>query len=77
MTFKLKANGHALSVFKALSWRGFAALDTFLLTFLITGKLTAAFGVVGFEVFTKTAMFYGHERLWVMLSRWSAAAAAA
>lgn len=56
--------GHLKSVAKAISWRVVGALDTFVVSFLVTGKLTLAGAVVGFEVLTKTALYYGHERAW-------------
>lgn len=56
--------GHLKSVVKAVSWRVVGAVDTFLLSYLVTGKLAMAVGVVGFEFFTKTALYYGHERVW-------------
>jgi hypothetical protein len=43
------------------SW---APADTFVLSFLVTGKVTAAVGIVGFELFTKSVLYYGHERAW-------------
>ena len=52
------------SLMKAMTWRMIGAVDTFVLTFLISGKLTAAVGVCGFEVLTKSVLYYGHERVW-------------
>ena len=49
---------------KTLSWRATAGIDTFVLTFLITGNPAAAAAVAGTESFTKFALFYGHEWLW-------------
>lgn len=60
----MTARSHLKSVGKAISWRIVGAIDTFLLSFLMTGKLTTAAGLVGFEVITKTALYYGHERAW-------------
>ncbi len=55
---------HFKSISKAISWRLLGAIDTFGLTLLMTGRLSSAVGVVGFEVVTKTALYYGHERAW-------------
>lgn len=60
----MKFGSHLKSVVKAFTWRLFAAADTFGLTFMMTGKLSAAVGVVGFEVLTKSVLYYGHERVW-------------
>jgi uncharacterized membrane protein len=55
---------HAKSVVKALSWRVCGALDTFAIAFFVTGKMSAAGSLVGFEVATKTVWYYFHERAW-------------
>ncbi len=52
------------SVLKAVSWRIIGAVDTFFLTFLMTGHWNAAVGVASFEVATKMFLYYGHERAW-------------
>jgi uncharacterized membrane protein len=55
---------HIKSVAKAITWRVLGAADTFVLSFLVTGKATAAVGIVGFELLTKSVLYYGHERAW-------------
>jgi uncharacterized membrane protein len=52
------------SFFKALSWRVTGTLDTFIISFLVTGKPKFAFAISGIEVFTKVFLFYFHERIW-------------
>jgi uncharacterized membrane protein len=52
------------SLAKALSWRIIGAADTFLLGWLVTGRLAAAGSLAGFEVVTKTGLYYLHERAW-------------
>ena len=49
---------------KAVSWRVFASLDTFVLAFLVTGRLSWGASIAGAEVFTKLALYYFHERAW-------------
>ena len=56
--------GHLKSFSKAVSWRCVGAVDTFVLGFLVTGSWHAASAVVGFEVITKTFLYYGHDRVW-------------
>lgn len=51
---------------KAVTWRLLGAADTFVLAWVVTGKPTAAVGLVGFELVTKTALYWGHERAWDM-----------
>ena len=55
---------HCKSAAKAITWRVLGAADTFVLSFLVTGKATAACGIVGCELFTKSVLYYGHERVW-------------
>ena len=60
MAFK----SHVKSFAKAISWRIVGAIDTFVLAFFVTGHMGMASAVVGFEVVTKTFLYYGHERIW-------------
>lgn len=52
------------SILKAISWRATGTIDTFILSFLVTGQLKFAFYISGFEVFTKIGLYFVHERLW-------------
>ena len=56
-------------ILKTITWRIVGTLDTFLLSWLITGsvKIGAAIGAV--EVITKMILYYLHERAWYKLSR--------
>lgn len=49
---------------KTTSWRATAGIDTFLISYLVTGKLTSAGAVVGTEILTKFFLFYAHEWVW-------------
>jgi uncharacterized membrane protein len=52
------------SALKALTWRVLGSLDTFVLGYLVTGHVGAAGTIASFEVFTKSALYYLHERGW-------------
>jgi len=52
------------SLVKTLTWRVVATSDTFLIAWLITGKLDWAAGIAGVEVVTKMFLYYFHERIW-------------
>lgn len=52
------------SIVKTLSWRVTATIDTFLLSWLVTGSLTFAGSIASLEVMTKMFLYYFHERLW-------------
>lgn len=52
------------SFLKAISWRITGSIDTFIISYLLTGKATVAISISGVEVFTKTILYYFHERVW-------------
>ncbi len=58
------ADGHHRSVAKAVSWRAVGTIDTFVVSFLVTGRLKLAISIGFVEFFTKLALFYVHERVW-------------
>ena len=57
------------SALKALSWRIVGTLDTMIISYFITGKLTLALSIGSIEVVTKTILYYFHERLWAHIHR--------
>jgi uncharacterized membrane protein len=59
---------HLRSVLKGVSWRVVGTLDTIFIAFFITGKPLSALTIGGFEVFTKIAFFYLHERIWARIA---------
>jgi len=52
------------SLVKAISWRMVGTIDTFILSWIITGTITLATGIAFTEVMTKTALYWVHERIW-------------
>ena len=52
------------SLVKAISWRILASADTFLISYIITGKLSWAGSITLLEIITKTVLYYLHERGW-------------
>lgn len=53
------------SFLKTLSWRAIASLDTFILTWIVTGNPTAGITVSALEIVTKMGLYYFHERAWL------------
>lgn len=49
---------------KTITWRVLATTDTFLIAWLITGKVDWAAGIASVEVLTKMILYYWHERFW-------------
>jgi uncharacterized membrane protein len=63
------AETHTRSVLKAVSWRTLGTLDTFAISWLMTGRAEIAGSIAGIEIITKVAWYYLHERLWAAI-RW-------
>lgn len=55
---------HWRSAVKAVSWRMTGTLDTIIISFVITGKISFALKIGAVEVFTKFFLYYFHERVW-------------
>jgi uncharacterized membrane protein len=52
------------SLAKAVSWRVTGTIDTFLISWLITGQALLASGIALTEILTKIFLFWMHERAW-------------
>lgn len=52
------------SLTKAITWRLTGTMDTFILSILITRKMTFAIAISATELFTKIFLYYFHERIW-------------
>jgi len=61
------AETHARSVLKAISWRTLGTLDTFAISWLLTGRVEIAGSIAGLEIITKIAWYYLHERIWAAI----------
>jgi uncharacterized membrane protein len=62
------AETHARSVLKAISWRTLGTLDTFAISWFMTGRIEVAGSIAGLEIVTKIAWYYLHERLWALVT---------
>ena len=67
MATRQQAASHYRSLVKAVSWRIVGTLDTFVWSLLITHEPFSAGSIASTELFTKVALYYGHERLWRIL----------
>ncbi len=62
---KLKeGDSHGKSLVKSISWRILGTIDTIVISWILTGKLTLALSIGSIEIFTKLFLYYAHERLW-------------
>jgi uncharacterized membrane protein len=59
---------HWRSLVKGVSWRITGTIDTILISWLVTRKLSLAFSIGFIEVFTKVGLYYFHERIWENVS---------
>jgi uncharacterized membrane protein len=59
--------GHGRSFAKAVSWRISATIDTFIISFFVTGKVSLASTIAAVEVTTKVVIYYLHERVWATI----------
>lgn len=59
---------HRRSFAKAVSWRITGTIDTFIISFIVTGKATIAGSIAGVELMTKIGLYYLHERIWALIS---------
>jgi uncharacterized membrane protein len=57
------------SLIKSISWRIVGTIDTMIISYFITGKVTIALSIGSIEVFTKTILYYFHERIWAHIHR--------
>jgi hypothetical protein len=65
----LASNDSAVrSLAKAVSWRVTGTIDTFIISWLITGQVLIASGIAFTEIMTKIALFWFHERVWNKIS---------
>ena len=55
------------SVLKAVSWRILGTLDTFAISWVLTGRVEIAGSIAGLEIITKIAWYYIHERVWAAI----------
>jgi uncharacterized membrane protein len=64
MRWSGSSEAHRRSLAKAVTWRITGSLDTFVISFILTGRLVIAGSIAGTEVITKITLFYFHERIW-------------
>lgn len=59
-----RGDSRVRSLIKAISWRLTGTIDTFIVSWFVTGTLTLATGIAFTEVFTKVFLYWLHERIW-------------
>jgi uncharacterized membrane protein len=56
------------SLIKAVSWRITGTVDTFIISWIITGEILLASSIAFTEILTKIFLFWLHERVWNRIS---------
>ena len=64
-----RADKPVKSALKAITWRIVGTIDTMVISYFITGKVSVALSIGSIEVFTKMILYYFHERLWAHIHR--------
>jgi len=52
------------SLAKAITWRITGTIDTFIISWFITGQILLASGIAFTEIMTKITLYWLHERIW-------------
>lgn len=52
------------SVAKALSWRVVGTLDTLIVSYILTNKISVAASIASVDFLTKMVLYFFHERIW-------------
>ena len=68
MGFFTQGEAHTRSIIKAISWRITGSIDTFVISLIVTGKISLAGTIASVEVITKIALYYFHERVWAIVT---------
>ena len=56
-----------LTLFKTISWRTFATIATFIISGAVLNDFEGAVYIALIELFTKFALYYFHERMWLKM----------
>ena len=61
-------NSRKRHLIKTVTWRIIGTLDTFVLSWIISGNPVTGFKIGAAEVITKMALYYIHERAWYRIN---------
>jgi uncharacterized membrane protein len=63
MTAVIKHPSPFRSLMKTFTWRGAVSIDTFVLSYVLSGSFVIAGSLASLEVLTKMVLYYFHERI--------------
>ncbi|MFX0557456.1 DUF2061 domain-containing protein [Maribacter sp. CXY002] len=55
------------SIAKAFSWRVIGTLDTLIVSYILTGKISVAASIASIDFVTKMILYFFHERFWNLI----------
>lgn len=61
-------NSKKRHLIKTVTWRIIGTMDTFVLSWIISGNPLVGFKIGIAEVISKMVLYYGHERIWYRLN---------
>jgi adenylylsulfate kinase len=61
---QVPSDTHIRSLVKAISWRVIGTTETFLISWLITGRAGTAWNIAAIQFIVSTALYWWHERTW-------------
>lgn len=61
---RISKRSRTISTAKTITWRIIASLDTFILSWFISGSASIGLSIASLEVVTKLFLYYAHERQW-------------
>lgn len=53
-------------IVKSISWRIIGTIDTFLLSYILTGSFYFGISISGIDFFSKLLLYFFHERIWFL-----------
>ena len=60
---------HTRSVLKGVTWRFVASATTYVISWRVTGDVSASLLIMSIEFFAKVFIYYLHERVWQLVPR--------
>ncbi|WP_089665460.1 DUF2061 domain-containing protein [Gramella sp. MAR_2010_147] len=56
------------SILKTISWRIVGTIDTIVISWFLTDEIDTALAIGSVELVTKMILYFGHERIWNLIS---------
>jgi len=58
-----------ISLLKAVSWRIFGSISTFIISLMLTKSVKLSFSISILEFVGKIILYYVHERIWLRVTK--------